>query len=68
MSLFSFTYKQGDRVFFIVTNYVVTPNQKLGFCPEVRQVVVLYYCLLLVANYATNDMWHLLQRVILSLS
>ncbi|KAI7812636.1 P2X purinoceptor 5 [Triplophysa rosa] len=25
---------QGDRVFFIVTNYLVTPNQKLGFCPE----------------------------------
>uniref|UniRef100_A0A8C1QY66 P2X purinoceptor n=2 Tax=Cyprinus carpio TaxID=7962 RepID=A0A8C1QY66_CYPCA len=29
---------QGDRVFFIVTNYVVTPNQKLGYCPESPKV------------------------------
>ncbi|XP_052411410.1 P2X purinoceptor 5 [Carassius gibelio] len=28
----------GDRVFFIVTNYVVTPNQKLGYCPESPKV------------------------------
>nr|XP_055055986.1 P2X purinoceptor 5 isoform X1 [Misgurnus anguillicaudatus] len=25
---------QGDRVFFIVTNYLVTQNQRLSFCPE----------------------------------
>ncbi|KAK7173462.1 hypothetical protein R3I93_003318 [Phoxinus phoxinus] len=29
---------QGDRVFFIVTNYLVTPNQRLGFCPESPKV------------------------------
>ncbi|KAF4113041.1 P2X purinoceptor 5 [Onychostoma macrolepis] len=29
---------QGDRVFFMVTNYVVTPNQKLGYCPESSKV------------------------------
>uniref|UniRef100_A0AAR2M252 P2X purinoceptor n=1 Tax=Pygocentrus nattereri TaxID=42514 RepID=A0AAR2M252_PYGNA len=27
---------QGDRVFFIVTNYLETPNQRLGFCAEVN--------------------------------
>uniref|UniRef100_A0A671RJ92 P2X purinoceptor n=1 Tax=Sinocyclocheilus anshuiensis TaxID=1608454 RepID=A0A671RJ92_9TELE len=34
---------QGDRVFFIVTNYVVTPNQKLGYCPEVRDRLLFYF-------------------------
>ncbi|XP_073696296.1 P2X purinoceptor 5 [Garra rufa] len=29
---------QGDRVFFVVTNYVVTPNQRLGYCPESPKV------------------------------
>ncbi|XP_066508182.1 P2X purinoceptor 5 [Hoplias malabaricus] len=29
---------QGDRVFFIVTNYLQTPNQKLGFCSESPKV------------------------------
>ncbi|XP_043096443.1 P2X purinoceptor 5 [Puntigrus tetrazona] len=29
---------QGDRVFFIVTNYIVTLNQKLGYCPESPKV------------------------------
>ncbi|TRY94440.1 hypothetical protein DNTS_011366 [Danionella cerebrum] len=29
---------QGDRVFFIVTNYLVTPNQRLGYCPESPKV------------------------------
>ncbi|XP_056910738.1 P2X purinoceptor 5 isoform X2 [Takifugu flavidus] len=24
----------GERVFFIVTNYIETPNQRLSFCPE----------------------------------
>uniref|UniRef100_A0A8C6WEY1 P2X purinoceptor n=1 Tax=Neogobius melanostomus TaxID=47308 RepID=A0A8C6WEY1_9GOBI len=24
----------GEQVFFIVTNYLQTPNQRLGFCPE----------------------------------
>uniref|UniRef100_A0A8C2C0E2 P2X purinoceptor n=1 Tax=Cyprinus carpio TaxID=7962 RepID=A0A8C2C0E2_CYPCA len=33
---------QGDRVFFIVTNYVVTPNQKLGYCPEGLHFIVVY--------------------------
>uniref|UniRef100_A0A8C2FZZ0 P2X purinoceptor n=1 Tax=Cyprinus carpio TaxID=7962 RepID=A0A8C2FZZ0_CYPCA len=27
---------QGERIFFVVTNYIVTPNQRLGYCPEVR--------------------------------
>uniref|UniRef100_A0A3B4B1Y8 P2X purinoceptor n=1 Tax=Periophthalmus magnuspinnatus TaxID=409849 RepID=A0A3B4B1Y8_9GOBI len=25
----------GEQVFFVVTNYIETPNQRLGFCPEV---------------------------------
>uniref|UniRef100_A0A673LVG3 P2X purinoceptor n=2 Tax=Sinocyclocheilus rhinocerous TaxID=307959 RepID=A0A673LVG3_9TELE len=29
---------QGERIFFIVTNYVVTPNQRLGYCPESPKV------------------------------
>ncbi|KAL7838105.1 hypothetical protein AOLI_G00265090 [Acnodon oligacanthus] len=29
---------QGDRVFFIVTNYLETPNQRLGFCAESPKV------------------------------
>ncbi|XP_017570386.1 P2X purinoceptor 5 [Pygocentrus nattereri] len=29
---------QGDRVFFIVTNYLETPNQRLGFCAESQKV------------------------------
>nr|AAI62598.1 P2rx5 protein [Danio rerio]AAI62608.1 P2rx5 protein [Danio rerio] len=29
---------QGDRVFFVVTNYLVTPNQRLGYCPESPKV------------------------------
>lgn len=28
---------QGEQVFFIVTNYIETPNQRLGFCAEVRR-------------------------------
>lgn len=27
---------QGEQVFFVVTNYIETPNQRLGFCAEVR--------------------------------
>lgn len=26
---------QGEQVFFIVTNYIETPNQRLNFCAEV---------------------------------
>uniref|UniRef100_A0A3B4B0U3 Uncharacterized protein n=1 Tax=Periophthalmus magnuspinnatus TaxID=409849 RepID=A0A3B4B0U3_9GOBI len=26
----------GEQVFFVVTNYIETPNQRLGFCPEVN--------------------------------
>lgn len=26
---------QGEQVFFIVTNYIETPNQRLSFCAEV---------------------------------
>ncbi|XP_028839264.1 P2X purinoceptor 5 [Denticeps clupeoides] len=29
---------QGERVFFIVTNYIETPGQRLGFCPESPRV------------------------------
>uniref|UniRef100_A0A671VZ36 P2X purinoceptor n=1 Tax=Sparus aurata TaxID=8175 RepID=A0A671VZ36_SPAAU len=27
---------QGEAVLFVVTNFLETPNQKLGYCPEVR--------------------------------
>lgn len=30
---------QGERVFFIVTNYIETPNQRLGVCPESHRVL-----------------------------
>ncbi|XP_067350432.1 P2X purinoceptor 5 isoform X1 [Channa argus] len=29
----------GEQVFFIVTNYIETPNQKLGFCAESSKVL-----------------------------
>ncbi|XP_026106543.1 P2X purinoceptor 5 isoform X1 [Carassius auratus] len=29
---------QGERIFFIVTNYIVTPDQRLGYCPESPKV------------------------------
>ncbi|XP_042613284.1 P2X purinoceptor 5-like [Cyprinus carpio] len=29
---------QGERIFFVVTNYIVTPNQRLGYCPESPKV------------------------------
>ncbi|KAL2095051.1 hypothetical protein ACEWY4_009770 [Coilia grayii] len=29
---------QGEQVFFIVTNYIETPNQRLGVCPESHRV------------------------------
>ncbi|XP_076867759.1 P2X purinoceptor 5 [Brachyhypopomus gauderio] len=29
---------QGDRVFFMVTNYLETPNQRLGYCSESPKV------------------------------
>ncbi|KAM6970175.1 P2X purinoceptor 5 [Aplochiton taeniatus] len=29
---------QGEQVFFIVTNYIETPNQRLGFCAESPRV------------------------------
>ncbi|KAJ0061702.1 hypothetical protein NL108_006838, partial [Boleophthalmus pectinirostris] len=28
----------GEQVFFVVTNYIETPNQRLGFCPESDKV------------------------------
>ncbi|XP_072302711.1 P2X purinoceptor 5 isoform X1 [Eucyclogobius newberryi] len=28
----------GEQVFFVVTNYIETPNQRLGFCPESYKV------------------------------
>uniref|UniRef100_A0A3B3ZCE0 P2X purinoceptor n=1 Tax=Periophthalmus magnuspinnatus TaxID=409849 RepID=A0A3B3ZCE0_9GOBI len=28
----------GEQVFFVVTNYIETPNQRLGFCPESNKV------------------------------
>lgn len=28
----------GEQVFFLVTNYIQTPNQRLGFCPESYRV------------------------------
>ncbi|XP_034033396.1 P2X purinoceptor 5 [Thalassophryne amazonica] len=28
----------GEQVFFLVTNYIETPNQRLGFCPESSKV------------------------------
>lgn len=27
---------QGEAVLFITTNFITTPNQKLGYCAEVR--------------------------------
>ncbi|XP_030648785.1 P2X purinoceptor 5 [Chanos chanos] len=30
---------QGTHVFFVVTNYIETPNQTLGFCPENTKVL-----------------------------
>ncbi|KAJ8403838.1 hypothetical protein AAFF_G00347060 [Aldrovandia affinis] len=29
---------QGERVFFIITNFIQTPNQKLGYCAESSRV------------------------------
>ena len=31
-----FLSTQGEAVLFVVTNFLETPNQKLGYCPEVR--------------------------------
>ena len=30
---------QGEQVFFVVTNFVETPNQRLGLCAEVRALI-----------------------------
>lgn len=35
---------QGEQVFFIVTNYIETPNQRLTFCAEVRPESWLTFC------------------------
>lgn len=40
--MFCTFFSQGERVFFIVTNYIETPNQTLSFCPEVHNRVL--YC------------------------
>uniref|UniRef100_A0A8C6UUV6 P2X purinoceptor n=1 Tax=Neogobius melanostomus TaxID=47308 RepID=A0A8C6UUV6_9GOBI len=29
----------GEQVFFVVTNYIETPNQRMGFCPESYKVL-----------------------------
>lgn len=31
-----FPHLQGEAVLFITTNFITTPNQKLGYCAEVR--------------------------------
>lgn len=37
-----FLYTQGEAVLFVVTNFLETPNQKLGYCAEVRTFEVVH--------------------------
>lgn len=33
---FALLFLQGEAVLFITTNFITTPEQKLGYCAEVR--------------------------------
>lgn len=49
-----FFFIKGDNVLFIVTNYLETPNQRLGSCAEVRLLPTVFECILLV-KWILND-------------